>query len=111
MRTIDAAAMAALLALAACPAKAATVVVAVTNVPANAAIVYASLCSGSLDPGACGFGERQPSGAGQLQFTFTDVPPGRYAFLAFQDLSGSGRLERSKLGLPLEPYALSNNAG
>ncbi len=92
-------------------AKAATVSVAVTNVGPGSAPVLAALCSGSLERSACGFGERQAADAAVLRFTFTDVPPGRYAFLAFQDLTGSGALERTRLGLPLVPYALSNNAG
>ncbi len=93
------------------PARAATVSVVVTNVRPNGALVLASLCSGSLERSDCGFGQRQASNAPALRFTFTDVPPGRYAFLAFQDVNGTGTLERSRMGLPLVPYALSNNVG
>jgi uncharacterized protein (DUF2141 family) len=46
-----------------------------------------------------------------MRFVLRDVAPARYAIAAYQDLDGSGSMERSKLGLPLEPYAFSNDAG
>ena len=96
---------------AAVPARAATVTVTISNVNPTGANVLATLCSGGLERSDCGFGQRQAASADVLRFTFTDVPPGRYAFLAFQDVNGSGTLERTRLGLPLVPFALSNNAG
>ncbi len=39
------------------------------------------------------------------------MPPGSYAVAAFQDLDGDGRLGRTPLGLPTEPYGFSNGAG
>ena len=41
---------------------------------------------------------------------FTDLVPGRYAVIAFQDENDDGRLDRSFLGVPTEPYGFSNNA-
>ncbi len=39
-----------------------------------------------------------------------DVLPGQYAIAFFQDVNGDGTLNRSKLGIPSEPYGFSNNA-
>lgn len=36
--------------------------------------------------------------------------PGRYAIKLFHDLKGTGKLARNFLGIPVEPYAFSNNA-
>lgn len=47
---------------------------------------------------------------GSLRCRF-DVPnqPGTYAVSAFLDENGNGRLDRNALGLPTEPWAVSNN--
>lgn len=102
-------------ALAACVSGAAAhagdVTVTVSGVVPNGTAVSVALCAGSLDPSACAIGARQAGAAPTLRFTFGNVPPGRYAVAAFQDLNGSGRMERSGLGLPLNPFAFSNDAG
>jgi uncharacterized protein (DUF2141 family) len=46
-----------------------------------------------------------------MRFIFTQVPPGTYAIAVFQDINGNRRLDRTPLGLPLEPYGFSNGAG
>jgi uncharacterized protein (DUF2141 family) len=38
------------------------------------------------------------------------LDPGRYAIAAYHDLNGNGRLDRSALGVPSEPYGFSNDA-
>lgn len=45
-----------------------------------------------------------------LQFQFTDLPAGRYAITAYQDLNGNARLDRTWSGRPSEPFAVSNEA-
>ena len=45
-----------------------------------------------------------PISAAAQRFLFPDVEPGPYAALAYQDTNGNGRLDRTGLGLPLEPY-------
>jgi uncharacterized protein (DUF2141 family) len=45
-----------------------------------------------------------------LTVHFTDLPPGQYAVVAFQDLNGNGKLDRNFLGIPKEPYGFSNSA-
>lgn len=52
-------------------------------------------------------------GVPQVSTTLTDLPPGRYAVAVFHDENGDGKLDRHiypLLGMPAEPYALSNDA-
>jgi len=41
---------------------------------------------------------------------FSDLPPGKYAAVAFQDINGNGKLDKNFLGIPKEPYGFSNGA-
>ena len=90
---------------------AASVTLIVRNVEPGSTNVYAALCKGGLDRDFCKIGDRTAASAAAVTFRFANVEPGSYAAIAFQDLNGSGVLERTPLGLPLEPYALSNGAG
>lgn len=42
--------------------------------------------------------------------TFNDLPAGDYAVRAFHDVNGDGRMNTNAFGMPVEPYAFSNNA-
>lgn len=42
--------------------------------------------------------------------TFAGLPPGRYAIKAFHDIDGDGAMKTNPFGMPLEPYAFSNDA-
>ncbi|WP_213003996.1 DUF2141 domain-containing protein [Parahaliea maris] len=42
--------------------------------------------------------------------TAITLPPGRYAFTAYLDVNGNGKLDSNFIGIPKEPVALSNNA-
>ncbi|RZI54488.1 MAG: DUF2141 domain-containing protein [Pseudomonas sp.] len=46
--------------------------------------------------------------AGKL--VFQDLPAGRYAAAAYLDLNGNQKLDRNPFGIPLEPFAISNDA-
>lgn len=51
----------------------------------------------------------QAAAAGTVSVVFEDLPPGRYALLAYHDENGDGQLNR-RLGMfPTEGYGLSNN--
>lgn len=39
-----------------------------------------------------------------------DLPPGEYAVRAFLDQNGNGELDRSRKGIPTEPFGFSNDA-
>lgn len=100
-----------LAALAAPPARAATLAVDVEGVTPGQGQVQVALCVGGLDASACRSGRAAPSEASSLRVVFADLPRGTYAVAAFQDIDGSGRLERTPLGLPTKPYGFSNGAG
>lgn len=95
----------------AAPAIAADLSVEVDGVEPGAGRVFVALCTGSLAEESCRIGQSGPAAAQSLRFGFTEVPPGTYAVAAFQDLDGDGRLGRTGLGLPTEPYGFSNGAG
>lgn len=48
--------------------------------------------------------------AGKSEAEFEGLPAGRYAFKAFHDVNGNGRMDTNPFGLPVEPFAFSNNA-
>ena len=50
-----------------------------------------------------------PALPGRVSLTFADVPPGRYAVMAYHDEDGDGGLDRFMGMIPTEGYALSNN--
>ena len=39
----------------------------------------------------------------------TNLDPGQYAIILFHDENGNGKLDSNALGVPTEPYGLSNN--
>ena len=53
---------------------------------------------------------RVRAAAGGSQVRFDALKPGRYAAMIFHDLNGDGRMNFAPMGVPLEPYAFSNNA-
>ncbi|MCJ2027723.1 DUF2141 domain-containing protein [Methylobacterium sp. J-067] len=92
-------------------ARAAAIQVEVDGAEPGAGPVLVALCQGGLSGDACGRGDRGSSASGSARFLFRDVPPGTYAVAAFQDSNGNGQLDRTGLGLPLEPYGFSNESG
>ena len=44
-----------------------------------------------------------------LEVSLGSFPLGNYALAVFQDLNDNGKLDKSPLGIPTEPYAFSNN--
>jgi uncharacterized protein (DUF2141 family) len=54
--------------------------------------------------------DKAPAQAGTVTFTFISLPPGEYAVSAFHDLNNNGQLDRNFIGIPKEPFGISNNA-
>ena len=48
--------------------------------------------------------------AGKTEADFPGLSAGRYAFKAFHDVNGNGRMDTNPFGMPVEPFAFSNNA-
>ncbi|CAO4178108.1 DUF2141 domain-containing protein [Methylorubrum aminovorans] len=93
------------------PARAASLEVIVEAAEPGPGELYVTLCQGGLSEAACPIGRSVPARGGAERFVFTDVPPGVWAVAAFQDENGNGRLDRTGLGLPLEPYGFSGAVG
>lgn len=112
---IDAVARAACIALpamlAACPAQAASVEVVVDGIEPAPGTVYVALCQGGLSGAACRPGQDAPAAGRSRRFVVADVTAGGWAVAAYQDINGNGRLDRTGLGLPTEPYGFSGGAG
>lgn len=47
---------------------------------------------------------------GATASTTFDLPPGRYGVKLFHDVDGDGKMSTNPFGMPLEPFAFSNNA-
>jgi len=50
------------------------------------------------------------SASGAVVATFANLPAGDYAVKAFHDVNGDGQMNTNPFGMPIEPYAFSNNA-
>ncbi len=92
------------------PAAAATLAVDVDGVEPGGTVLVA-ICRGGLGEAFCREGRDAPGTGRALRFSFPDLEPGTIAVAAFQDLNGNGRLDRTPLGIPLEPFCFSNGAG
>lgn len=51
-----------------------------------------------------------PATAETVTTTIPGLAPGRYAIKAFYDANGNGRMDTNPFGMPIEPFAFSNNA-
>lgn len=92
-------------------AQAANVEVVIEGAEPGAGAVYVTLCQNNLTETGCRLGQDASARGGSQRFLFRDVPPGAWAVAAYQDLDGDGRLGRTPLGLPLEPYGFSGAVG
>lgn len=54
-------------------------------------------------------GVQVPARPGTMKVVFADLPPGRYAIMAYHDEDANGELNRRFGMLPSEGYGLSNN--
>ena len=88
-------------------ATAAGVEVTVDGIEPVPGSVYVALCQGGLSEAECRTGQDAPARSANQRFVFEDVAPGTYAVAVYQDVNGNGRLDRTGLGLPLEPYGFS----
>jgi uncharacterized protein (DUF2141 family) len=48
--------------------------------------------------------------AGMQSVVFTNLTPGTYAVIVFHDENDNGKLDKTALGMPIEAFAISNNA-
>jgi uncharacterized protein (DUF2141 family) len=53
---------------------------------------------------------QQIDASGAVVAVFGDLPAGDYAVKAFHDVNGDGQMNTNPFGIPVEPFAFSNNA-
>jgi uncharacterized protein (DUF2141 family) len=51
-----------------------------------------------------------PANAESVTLTIEGLAPGRYAIKSFHDVDGDNRMSTNPMGMPIEPFAFSNNA-
>jgi uncharacterized protein (DUF2141 family) len=51
----------------------------------------------------------KPNGKNKVSANFPGVDNGSYAILVYQDSNSNGKFDRNFIGIPNEPYALSQN--
>ena len=55
-------------------------------------------------------GRVTPAKKGGVSVTFDNVPEGEYAISMYVDENSNGKLDANAIGIPIEPYAFSNDA-
>jgi uncharacterized protein (DUF2141 family) len=97
----------------AAPAWAASVVVTVSDVKGDQGFVGCALFAAAaaaqfpLDVSRA-VTQRTAAQPGRIRCEFLDVAPGSYAVSAAHDINGNGKTDRNFVGLPTEPWAVSN---
>jgi len=104
-------ASAAILLLSVPSAHAATLTIRAEGVRPDQNMVYAGICDTSFDEATCPYRDRGQARAGVVELRVRNVKPGSYAIAVFHDVNGNGKLDRSFIGLPNEPYGFSNDVG
>lgn len=51
-----------------------------------------------------------PASSSPVTVTFDGLAPGSYGMRSFHDVNGDGEMNFNPFGMPVEPYAFSNNA-
>ena len=108
MKTLLSSAIAAALLFAAGAANAGDLTIRLTGVQARPGKVHSTLATRETffrDGGRTSVDE---AADGTVTVTFRDVPAGDYAFMAYHDENGDGRMGMSPTGMPSEGWALSN---
>ena len=92
---------------------AATLTIHVDNVTKSSGQVMVAVL-----PGEAGFKDETPAAAammkaaqpGRMTFTATDLANGSYAIRVMHDVNDNGKLDANFIGMPTEPWGMSNNA-
>ena len=97
--------------LSASSAPAATLTIRARAVHPDQNMVYARICDTSFEEATCPYKDRGKASSGTVELQVRNVKPGTYAIAVFHDVNGNGKLDRSFIGLPNEPYGFSNDVG
>lgn len=98
-------------ALLACRASAADLIVIVDHLKSRIGNVRAAVFDDpKAFPKAMLQGQKSQVGDSAVTLTFKDLPKGRYAVSAYQDLNLNDKLDTNAFGMPKEPYGFSQKA-
>ena len=88
-----------------------TVLIGLYDSPASFASAIESSGKGAFlsDPDRFAAVALRANAALKCAVVFSNLGTGRYAAIAFHDENGNGKLDKSFLGVPTEPYGFSNN--
>ena len=90
-------------------ASAASIEVRVQGVTAKGKVLVA-VCDKTTFLKDCAYSGSALAKAGETVVTVDGVPTGAWAVLSYQDENDNGKLDRTVLGIPKEPYAFSRDA-
>lgn len=97
--------------LAATPAVAADLSVAVGNIRNGQGMVRVAVCTrDTFTKSGCPFTASEPARPGQVTVTLRGIPPGTYAVQAYHDENENRQIDRNFFGLPEEGIGFSNDA-
>lgn len=91
------------------PAKGADLTVDVKNVGDKGEVMIALYKVGDKWLGRSSFGTIVPA-KGDISVSFKDLPEGEYAVSLFVDQNSNKKMDTNPIGIPIEPYAFSNDA-
>ena len=86
-----------------------TITVIVENVENADGTVNVAVCDKELSREGCPYDTAIKATPGFVETQFTGIPPGTYAVVGYHDENGNDEFDKF-LGMPREPYALSNKA-
>jgi uncharacterized protein (DUF2141 family) len=84
--------------------------VVVDNVRSDEGKVHAHICSEGEFLKSCRYGADAAAKAGSTIVVVPDVPPGRYAVVAYHDRNANGKADVNFLGFPTEDVGFSHDA-
>lgn len=102
--------LAALIGLSALPATAETLTVNVSNLTPKGALMVALYKGEDGYTGGKPIGSQQVPVSGDTATATFEVEPGQYGLKIFHDVNGNGKMDTNPFGMPVEPFAFSNNA-
>lgn len=85
--------------------------VVVSNIRSAKGEIRVAVCDRvNFTKAVCPYRGRAPAVVGEVVVHIANIPPGTYAAEAFQDETGSGKIERTFFGLPKEGIGFSRDA-
>jgi len=88
----------------------APIVAAISGIPNAKGVVQVDICTEDVfTKTRCRWRGEAVAVPGTTVVTIANVPPGRYAALAYHDANGNGKTDRNFIGMPTELLGFSND--